>query len=189
MVLLARSRPRLYEYIAHRLPADLARFVDPDDIVQQTHVAAFRRLGMPQSIRPESFHRWLLAIALNKLRNAIKRHRTAKRGGGRARLLPHKRSVEDSTIELLDKLAGPGRTPSRSAARREAVKAVQEAISDLPVHYRKAVQLVYIEGYTLGEAAAEMRRTNRAVQGLCRRGLRRLKQRLVSGSRLLSSIG
>jgi RNA polymerase sigma-70 factor (ECF subfamily) len=187
-VLLARSRPGLCDYVSRKTPGALAKAIDPEDIVQDAHIAIFQRIGTLRSNRLSSFHRWVKAIALNRLRNVIKQHRSAKRGE-RVTLSSRKRSVEDSTYALFNMLAAPGRTPSRSVARGEAINAVQAAIADLPQHYQRAVRLVHIDGCTIREAALEMGRTERAVHGLCRRALKRLQKRLVDASRFLSSTG
>ena len=188
-VLLTRSHPLLCGYVAERIPANLSRLVDIEDIVQDTHVRVFQRIGTLRSNRPKSFRRWLNSIALGQLRNAIRRHRAAKRGGERVKLSPRKMSIEDSTIALLNRLAGPGRTPSQSFARGEAIEAVQAAISALPKHYQEALRLVHIEGRTIQEAALTMGRTERTIHGLCRRGLKQLEGRLESRSWFQSSAG
>ena len=188
-VLLVRSRPELCNFVARKIPADLSRILDADDIVQETHIRVFDRVETLASSRPESFHRWVMTIAVSRVRHAIKRHRAAKRGGGRIVQEYRKRSIEESTVELLTMLAGPGKTPSGSLARHEATQAVQCALTELPQHYRRAVWLVHIEGRTVQEAASEMGRTERAIHGLCRRGLKRLKEQLGDASRFLSSTG
>jgi RNA polymerase sigma factor (sigma-70 family) len=132
-----------------------------------------------------SFERWVTAIAVRQLRGAVRRQRTAKRGGGRA-TVNQLRSVEDSAVALLDMLCGPDHTPSRCIAKKEAVGAVQTAMMELPEHYRQAVWLVHIEGRQVRDVAAQMGRTHRAVNGLCRRGLKLLKAQLESASRFLS---
>lgn len=187
--LFVRARPGLCTFVAKKIPADLAPIVDAADIVQETFIAIFRDVGALASTRPASFHRWVQAVALNQLRNIIKHHRAAKRGGVQARISNRKKTIEDSAVDLFNLLASPSRTPSRSVARREAITAVEEAVACLPDRYQQAVQLVHIEGFSVGEAASAMCRTERAIHGLCRRGLKRLEKELVSASRFLSSGG
>lgn len=96
---------------------------------------------------------------------------------------------EDSVITLLELMAGPEKTPSRIATRQEAIQAVQAALAHLPQDYRKAVQLVYIEGRSVADAAAEMGRTNRAIHNLCHKAKKHLQDLLGSASRYFSSSG
>ena len=186
-LLLTESRAELCEYVSGKISPSVHRLLSADDVVQEAHAEVFRRISSFRPIGGDSFDRWVAAIAIRRLRSAIRRHRAAKRGGGRFGAEP--RHFEDSTIALLDFLAGPGKTPSRVVARGEAVGAVQEALADLPEQQRQAVWLVHIEGCTAGEAATQMGRTERAIHGLCRRGLENMRNQLESASRFLSSSG
>ena len=187
--LLAEIHPRLCSNISRRISARFRRIIDAEDVVQETKIVVCRRIGSFKPGGPDSFYRWVATIALSQLRDAIKRQRTVKRGGGTSHVEGRARRIEDSTIALLDKVAGRGDTPSRSVARGEAVQAVEAALGELPAHYRQAVRLVHIEGRAVAEVAAEMGITRRAVNGLCRRGLKQLQVRLQSASRFLSSSG
>ena len=71
-------------------------------------------------------------------------------------------------MALLDLMAAPTDAPRRVAAGREAVRAVQAALEQLPHGYSEAVRLVYLEGRSVAEAAEIMERTDRAIHNLCR---------------------
>ena len=188
-VLLAETRARLCRFLSLKIPPELTRLLDPDDIVQETHVEVFRRIRAFQPHGLDSFFRWTATIALNRVRNALAMHRAQKRGGGRMIFSPPSRNVADSMVALLDMLAGPGKTPSRTLARMEAASAVKAALEELPTQHREAVWLVHIEGQSAVEAAAKLGKTDQAVRGLCRRGLKLLEQHLQSASKFLSSSG
>lgn len=185
-VLLAQGRAKLLAYLRIKLPVDLQGLISADDIVQETHMAVFRRRYAFVPRGPDSFDRWVRAIAVRQLRSAIRRQRAVKRGGGQV-TVGDGRSIEDSAVALLDLLGAADRTPSSCAARKEAAGAIQTAITELPEHYRQAVWLVHIEGRQVQEVASEMGRTHRAVSGLCRRGLKLLRTQLESVSKFLSS--
>ncbi len=187
-LLLTQSREDLCRLVGKRIPADLRSILDVEDVVQESHIEVFRRIASFKVRGPQSFHRWLIAIALTRLRNGIKRHRALKRGGGRAVMAAWPKRIEDSTLALLDTLAGPGQTPSKSVARQEAINAVQASLAGLPEDYRAALWLVHIEGRSVKSTAAEMGRTERAVHGLCRRGLDLLRQRLHGTTTFLSCV-
>jgi RNA polymerase sigma-70 factor (ECF subfamily) len=188
-LLLTKSRTRLRDQMAGRVPRDLRSVLDVDDIVQETHVEIFRRIDGFKPQNNGSFDRWVTTIALSRLRNAIKRYRAAKRGGRHRATSLVSRNMEDSALALLDNLADPGRTPSRCVARTEAVEAVQNALAELPDHYRRAVWLVHIEGQPVKNVAIDMGKSERAIHGLCRRGLHLLRDRLGSATRFLTSSG
>lgn len=186
-VLLTESRAGVCAYLAHRIPADLKGTIDADDIVQEAHVEVFRHINSFEFRGPGSFDRWVKTIAIRKLRDAIKMRRADRRGGGNFAVSPFPRHIEDSMVAILDLIALPGQTPSRSAARHEAVAAVQSALSELPEDYRQAVWMVYIEGRSVAAAAEQMGRTERAIHNLCYKAKDRLRECLGSRSRFLSS--
>jgi RNA polymerase sigma-70 factor (ECF subfamily) len=186
-VLLVDSHEPLRAQLARRIPAQLQSAIAVDDIVQEAHIEVFRRIRSFKPEGPGSFDRWLVTIALSRLRNALQRQRTLKRGGGWQPLTRRAHQWDESTLALLDTLAGPGRTPSRDAARQETIVAVHNALAALPEQYRQALWLVRIEGRSVAEAAADMRRTERAVHGLCRRGLVLLRAQLKSADCFLNS--
>jgi RNA polymerase sigma factor (sigma-70 family) len=188
-LLLTKTRARLRAYISVQIPADVARVVDPEDIVQDTHGEVFRRIRTFESRGEDSFFRFTAAVAVNRLRNLIKSHRALKRGGGRAQASPRKKNIDDSSVDLFALLSGHGHTPSRSVARGEAIGAVQVALADLPEHYRQAIKLVHIEGKPVREVALAMGRTERAIHGLCRRALKMMQGQLGTESKFFSSPG
>jgi RNA polymerase sigma factor (sigma-70 family) len=186
-LLLTESHDRLGHYLHLRIPADLRASVDAEDVLQETYVRVFTHIRQFVPSDDQSFDRWVATIAMRRLRSAIRYKRAARRSGNRAGALTGRTSAEDSVIALLDMLASPQRSPSRSVARREAVASMEQEILTLPAPYRQAIELVYLQGRTAAAAAREMGRTTRAIHGLCRRGTRLLAQRLGSASRYLSS--
>jgi RNA polymerase sigma-70 factor (ECF subfamily) len=186
-LILADSHRHVCACIAPRIPAGLSRILDAEDIVQDAHVEVFLHINRFVPRGPGSFSRWVTAIALNRLRNRIKEQRAAKRGGRRRAGNAVSKSFEDSTIALLDMLAAPGKTPSRCLARDEAVRTVQTALAGLPENYRQAVWFVHIEGRRAAEVATRMGRTERAIHGLCRRGLELLRERIHRSSTFMTS--
>lgn len=185
--LLAESHGRMVRYVQAKIPGDIAGVVGAEDVVQEAHIAAFREIGRFEPRGEDSFERWLRTIALRRLRNAIRFHRQARRGGGAARIVVTP-ALERSAVMLLDMMQAADRTPSRTAAAGEAATAVSAALEALPDDYRAAVRLVYLEGRTVAEAAAVMRRTERAVHNLCFKARRRLRELLGDRSRFLSAL-
>ncbi|MFQ5413765.1 MAG: RNA polymerase sigma factor [Phycisphaerae bacterium] len=184
--LLTASRGALGAYVAVRLPAELQGVVDADDIVQETYVEVFRHIGRFKPEGAYAFERWLATIAIRKLHEAVRRRRALKRGGGAHAVRAPARRFEDSLVSLLDMVAGSNSTPSRVVGRREAGAAMEQAIGELPPHYAEAIRLVYLEGCSVAEAAERMGRTDRAIHGLCRRGLKLLHGKMGSASMFLS---
>lgn len=187
--LLTDSRSRLCGYLTRKIPSDLRGMIDADDIAQEAHVEVFRHVRTFENRGPDSFDRWVTTIAARKLRDAVKMRRALRHGGGHVIAGGGARSKEDSMVALLDLVALPDRTPSRSAVRHEAVAAMQRALDGLPEDYRRAVWLVYIEGRSVSDAATAMGRTDRAIHNLCHKGKARLREILGNDSQYLSSSG
>ncbi len=183
-VLLAQGRQKLVAYLRFKIPLDLQGRISAEDIVQETHTAVFRCVSTFVPRGANSFERWVQAVAVRQLLAALRRQRAAKRGGGRM-TLGDGRSVEDSAVAFLDMLGAPMNTPSGYVRKNEAAGAVRNALEELPEHYRQAIWLVHIEGRSAKEVAGQMGRTHRAVNGLCRRGLKLLRIQLESASRFL----
>ncbi len=187
-LLLKKTKRDQHGYITGKLPAGLSGVIGADDIVQDTHVEVYRRIAGFQWQGTGSFGRWLRTIAIRRLRDAIRHHRRAKRGGGRQPAALNGAAREDSMIALIDMLAAPGKTPSRVVARDEAVSAVEKALESLNEDQRRAIMLVHLEGKPITEAAEAMARSERSVHGLLRRGLEKLREVLGRESKLLTVV-
>ncbi|MHC4064236.1 MAG: RNA polymerase sigma factor [Planctomycetota bacterium] len=184
--LLLAYYDRLCRRVARKLPVRLRGTVAAEDILQQTFVEAFQGIG---SFRPQgkwAFYRWLVTIADHRLQDAVKAQRAAKRGGGRADADQAAKPALESTDELIELLAGPHHTPSQSAARHEAVGAVQVALASLKADHRRALELRYFQGLPAAEVAKAMNRTPHAVHNLCHRGLKELRAVLGRSSQFFT---
>lgn len=179
-LLLHAQRARLMEYVRRHLPAELAGFIDVQDVLQDTYINAFRRMGQFTPGEPDSVYRWLVTIARHRIAELLRLHRSDKRGGGRGGA-----TEEESLIQTLAQLAVYQRTPSRSAAAHEFLAALEQSLRRLPDAYRDAVNLRYVQGLTPGEIASKIGRSERAVHMLCNRGLKAVRLDLRSGSQFL----
>jgi RNA polymerase sigma-70 factor, ECF subfamily len=176
----------LAAHIARRMPASLQSVVGVEDIVQSTFTNVFQSIGKYESREDASFLSWILAIADNQLRDAVRAHKRKKRGGDRVRVENALAEEQSREVQLLDVLIGPDHTPSRSAARREGMQAIQVAIAQLPEEYRRAIELRYFDGYSLEETAVLMGRTTGAVRGLVDRARRQIREALGRASHYLT---
>lgn len=184
--LLFLHHGRLVAQIAARLPADLQGSVSAEDIAQEAYVVAFQRISTFDPRDFERFDAWLASIARNRLMDAVKAQRAAKRGGGAMPAVGAVAGDDGDVVRLLEVLASHSRTPSRSAAGHEAVQAVERGLSGLPDDYAQALRLRYVEGLSVAEAAGRMQRSEGAVQMLCYRGLLALREALGDTSSFLT---
>lgn len=183
--LLFRHHDRLIAEIAAKLPGDVQGSVSAEDIAQDAYVVAFQRIASFNPDDHERFYPWLATIARNRLMDAVKAQRTAKRGGGRVAVTGDE-AVDEEMVNLLEVLAAHSRTPSRSAAGHEAAHAVQRALESLQTDYKEALHLRYIDALPVAQIATRMNRTDGAVHMLCHRGLQALRLALGDTSKFLT---
>jgi RNA polymerase sigma-70 factor (ECF subfamily) len=176
----------LATHVVQRMPTTLHSVVGVEDIVQSTFTNVFQSIGQFEPREDASFLAWILAIADNQLRDAVRAQKRKKRGGDRARVEMVPAEEQSREVQLLDILVGPDHTPSRSAARREGMQAVRAALAELPEEYRRAIELRYFEGCSIEETAVLMGRTTGAVRGLVDRARRQIRESLGRASHYLS---
>jgi RNA polymerase sigma-70 factor, ECF subfamily len=168
---------RLLAYLTRQMSSRLRRFVEPQDVLQDTFFEAFRRSHEFQLQGADSVFRWLVTIARHRMLAIVRMQRSLKRGGQAA-----EKDGFASVVGFLEELAVYHRTPSQSAMSHELVSVIQQAINALEPQYCRAIQLRYIEGLTVQEAADRMGRTGGSILMLCNRGLAALKVQLQAAS-------
>jgi RNA polymerase sigma-70 factor (ECF subfamily) len=151
--LYLRYAQRLRALAEKQTSAELARRVDPEDIVQSVFRTFFRRLTVGHYDVPEGEELWklLLVIALNKVRATGSHHRAARRDVRRT-------TGGESGDAALGQAAGEDETAL--ATLRLVVDEVLEA---LPESHRKIVEQ-RIEGREVEEIAAAAGRSKRTVE-------------------------
>lgn len=182
--LLLAHYDRLAQRLIPKMPVDLRRSVCVEDVLQETFVEAAQRVAQFRPDGPDAFYAWLATIADHRLVDMVRALRAAKRGGGRAAVAAN--DWEASLTDLLGLLAMHERTPSRSLARREAVHTIQATLGMLHEDYGLALRLRYVEGLPMAEVGRRMGRTEAAVQMLCHRGLKQMRDLLGPDSEYLS---
>jgi RNA polymerase sigma-70 factor (ECF subfamily) len=173
--LLKQFYQPLADHIARKVPGWLQHIIEVKDVVQETFQQAIRHIETFESRSPNGFFAWLRTIADNKLTDRL-RH---------IGLEPTVTS--NSWLDGLPRLLSAlNPSPSRQAAQREAIEAIQAAIVDLPPRQQTAIHLQYVEELTIKQIAATMGCTDHAVRGLLHHAKENLRGAMGQTSKWLS---
>jgi RNA polymerase sigma-70 factor (ECF subfamily) len=173
---------QLLAWITRNMPASLRGHLDPEDLLQETLVEAFRRTqARAVGADDDTSLRLLYVMARRQVGMAIRAHRAAKRQGHRR--VADVSGTEADAVDLLDQYALYTRTPSQSAARHEAMVAVEQSLALLPPEWERVIRLRYVEGLSVREASGMLGKSENAVMVLSHRALRLLRRKMGSASR------
>jgi RNA polymerase sigma-70 factor (ECF subfamily) len=125
--LFVRHRPELRQFITLRMDPRMRARLDPSDVVQETHLEAYRRLQDFLRRQPMPFHVWLCKTAYERLLMARRQHVQAAK-----RTTEREVPLADRSSQLLaQRLISGGTTPSQQLQRRELVRRVRQALAQL----------------------------------------------------------
>jgi len=143
--------------IASWMGAKLRQEQSPEDIWQETLCLAWRDREQHEWRDPQSYRRWVLGIARNRVRDAVTHMRAQKRGGGkRPELLSVLADACGEDVSVSGLLPPNSETPSRTAILRDRARAMEAALETLPEEYRDALRLRLFEQLPLKEVAREL---------------------------------
>ncbi len=150
------GEPALFEVLMRRYNQRVYRAVrsvqrdehECEDAMQQVWLNAYSHLGQFQGTA--AFSTWLTRIALNE---------------ALARVRPKSRltSIEELPEEG-DAMSSPAQDPEGRASDRELGRMVEEALDELPDHYRTVFMLREIEGMSTADAALVLAVSEEAVK-------------------------
>lgn len=162
-------------YLDQRLKGRL----DAADVVQVTFLEAQRDLPSFRGHHIEELLGWLRHILRNNVSSAHQKHiYTQKRSAGRE----VSNSPTDSRPAITDLAPSEQTSPSQRMMRDEAAVYLSNCLEELPDTQREALRLRYVEGRSLKEISESMDKTEMAVAGLLKRGLKALRNRMISDS-------
>lgn len=133
---------------------------EAEDVTQETFIRAWKAL--PDWEPRAKFSTWLHRVALNLCYDRLRKRRE---------VLPD---------ELPDR-ADPGLGPQDELDQRQRVKAVENAIAQLPERQAAALTLCALQGHSQSEAAEIMETSVEALESLLARARRTMKAQLLDG--------
>jgi len=187
LVLLPRVG-QLRRYVQRQIPNRLRALLSADDILQEVWIAAYRTVESFTPDGPDALDRWLTTIAKSKVVDAIRAARRRKRGGDRRQIRNVARRLTSFT-ELFARIRSPQKTPSSEYSTIEIEHAVSISLNRLREDRRRAVHMRYIEERSHKEIAAEMGKSEAAVNSLLYNGLREMRSFLGDADKYFSDGG
>jgi RNA polymerase sigma-70 factor (ECF subfamily) len=180
---LEQFRDFLCRLARGRFPARLQGKLDPSDIVQQTMLEAHAKRAQLRGDTPGEIAAWLRLMLLHNLADAGRAFRQDCRELDRERPL----AGSSSSPGLGCDLAAEQSSPSQQAQQAELAAQLAHALVALPDGQREAIVLHYWHKASLAEIARELGRTQAAVAGLLKRGLKQLRTKLQEEATSITS--
>jgi len=147
-----------------RVYLDLGDRQHAEDVVQDTFLTAWRRIG--QVVDPAGFRPWLLTVARTAAADARRRASRKKRRAKDPQL------AADSAHDVPD----PAPSPAEHAQRREEQERMLGLLRRLPEEYSLPITLRYIGGADYDTISRQLGLTNGSLRGLLNRGMARLRE-------------
>jgi RNA polymerase sigma-70 factor, ECF subfamily len=175
-VSMEHLRPYLRTLARMQVEAHLQAKIDASDIVQQTMLEAHRGVNQFQGKTEQELMAWLRRIMARNLADEVRKFRRGKRNAGLEQSL--EAGLSESAAGLERCLDGNITRPDQRAMRNEQLAQLAAAIEALPDDQRMAVSFHHLQGMTAAEIGKSMDKTEVAIAGLLRRGLKRLRELL-----------
>ncbi len=173
-LVLDRYREYLRMVARVQLPGYLQAKLDASDLIQQAFLEAHQAYAGLVGRSDGELAAFLRRVLTNNLADAVRRYTAAGRDVMRERSL--QADFAQSSARLEAWVAGRQSTPSQRAIREEQLLHLADALAQLPDDQRRAVELHHLLDCSVEEIARQMQRSESAVGGLLRRGLKKLRE-------------
>jgi RNA polymerase sigma-70 factor (ECF subfamily) len=166
-------RPQLLAYIDRNLGLLLRKKVEPQDICQETAVAALHALPTADLSDRDPFG-WLCQIAQQRIVDASRKHNAQKRGSEFEIALDA--AAGDASHNWMSVLAASITSPSQACLRHERHAELYGAVAGLPPEVQDVLRWRYVDDLPTKEIAGRIGKTDVAVRVLLSRTVQKLQE-------------
>jgi RNA polymerase sigma-70 factor (ECF subfamily) len=176
--LLARHEGQLRRMIALRLDKRMQSRETVSDVIQEAYIEAAGHLDRFLEQKELPFYLWLRGIAGNKLLEAHRRHLRAEKRNVK-REAHGGASLETTSAQLAELLAGRDESPSRLVSKKERRARLEAALDELAPLDREVLALRHFEQLSNIETAQALGIETSAASKRYLRALERLREHLA----------
>ncbi|MCG8585588.1 MAG: sigma-70 family RNA polymerase sigma factor [Pirellulales bacterium] len=173
---LGQYRPYLRVLAAGRLDDRFQAKLDASDLVQLALLKAHKNLAGFRGNSEAELLAWLRQILATVVIDQARRFNGEKRDIRIERSLHSE--LDKTSTNLISNLTSRHPTPSQILLHEECVAATCAAIDLLPDEQQRAIILKYLRDESVATIAKKMGKTEAAIGGLLRRGMRRLREKM-----------
>ncbi|HMS15865.1 MAG TPA: sigma-70 family RNA polymerase sigma factor [Planctomycetota bacterium] len=177
--LFMRYYPRIKLLVRLHMMEKLKAQVEVEDVIQEIYMEVYKNFHKFEYRDPDSFYKWVVTVIGWKISDFNKYFfRTAKRQAGETLSLQHPFAGqgEEELGTMEDALKGKDSTPSQIVMEKEGYRMLERALEQLPVHFRRAIQLRQIEKRSAKETAEILDMKPGSVNVLFHRAQNRLHE-------------
>ena len=175
----SRLKERLAGIVRFRNDPQLAKRVDVEDILQETWLAASKRVDHFLENEDYSLFVWL-RLLLGQTLIDLQRHHlgTKMRDAGREKSIQSAAFPASASVSIAAQLLGSLTSPSQAAVRDEMAKRIESAIDGMDPIDRDVLMMRHFEELTNSEIAEVLGIEQKAASIRYVRAIRRLKETL-----------
>ena len=180
----AADRDRFWQLATFRMDHRIAGRIDADDVLQESYLAAEKRIQHYLKSPQCSLFVWLRMIVTQTLIDIHRRHLGAEmRSANREVKMAGPRMPQSTCVSMVRHLVGSQTSPSGAAMRDEATNALERAISEMAPLDQETIALRHFEGLTNSETAEVLGISITAASNRYVRALARLRDILEAWDR------
>lgn len=174
--LFERYYERVLRIVKIRLGPRARTYVEAEDIVQDTFIAAVRTFERFEMRNESSLINWLAKLAEHKIKESVDYFHALKRDRRRERALIHVRSAMDSGSLHFDPPADID-LPVEAVEKDELMRIIEEAMAEMTEMHR---EVILLRLYAKGSWDWIAEQIDRPTEGAARELFRRAKIALVN---------